>query len=117
VGSDPFGSVPSASIRFPKQLPSPLPSQLRVPRNPRGARRRNSVRIINSTLTLFRRGDVLPAIPQPPRRVHGRWPSVRSRVTDLEVDVRRQVGIGDADATDHLSLGHHLLLPDVGARE
>jgi hypothetical protein len=38
----------------------------------------------------------------------------RAAMPNLEMRVWRQVGIGDSDATNHLTLGHGLLLPDVG---
>src|SRR5205085_3493491 len=44
--------------------------------------------------------SLLPFAAQPARRVH-RW----STVADLEVQVRRVVGVGDADCADVLSLG------------
>src|SRR5437868_13745721 len=46
-----------------------------------------------------------------------RWVDGRTAVANLEVQVRRQIGIGDADRAALLALGHALMESHVGSRQ
>src|SRR4029077_21029075 len=59
----------------------------------------------------------LALLLEPRHRIHGRRPAIRAAMTDLEMQMWPELGIREADAADHLSLRHILLLADVSARQ
>src|SRR5438552_7886158 len=62
------------------------------------------------TVTPFRRASTL--LPEPHCRIDR-----RPTMTNLEMQMRRELGIGDSNAADHLTFDHGLVLLDVRTRE
>src|SRR5207344_85806 len=54
-----------------------------------------------------------PLVAKPRCRIDRRRTSVRTAMPDLEMQMCRKVGVGDANPANHLALRHALLLFDV----